>query len=56
MILSAILDNDTVTISEMADIVGATQRTVQRYLQELQSAHILIREGGDKGGKWVINK
>ena len=30
------------------------ERTVQRYLKEFQESGILMRDGSDKSGKWIL--
>lgn len=53
-LLTAISENGQITIPEMADIIGATERTVQRYLKEFQDDNVLKREGSDKTGRWIL--
>lgn len=38
----------------MSQKTGVERRTIQRDIEELQKAGILVREGGRKDGRWVI--
>jgi ATP-dependent DNA helicase RecG len=53
-ILAAIRDKAEITIPELADIVGVTQRSVERNLQKLQREGLLKRVGGRKHGYWEV--
>jgi len=54
LLLEAIASDSNITIAEMAAKAGATTRTIQRYLQEFQNTGILLREGSDAAGKWIL--
>ncbi len=53
-IVELIQNNSSITIPEMASIVGVTERTIRRKLQNLQENNILKRVGGRKEGVWMI--
>ncbi|MCK4607879.1 MAG: putative DNA binding domain-containing protein [Gammaproteobacteria bacterium] len=53
-ILAAIRDKSTITIPELAKLIGITERSVQRNIQKLQSDGLLQRIGGRKEGYWKI--
>ncbi len=55
-ILRAIKQNDTVTIAEMASLIGVTERSIERNIQNLRSAGHLIRAGGRKVGRWEVKE
>jgi ATP-dependent DNA helicase RecG len=55
-ILKLIAQNQNITIPELAAIIGLTQRTVYRYVQELQKENQLIRIGSKKSGYWSVRK
>lgn len=44
-------DND-LTISEISDIVGLSRRQTERYIAELRSEGLIIREGSRRAGRW----
>ena len=53
-IISEILKNTYVTISELADLTGVTTRSVERNLKKLQDSGVLKRIGPAKGGHWEV--
>ncbi len=53
-ILAAIRDKAEITIPELADLVGVTQRSVERHLRKLQREGIVKRVGGRKLGYWEV--
>lgn len=53
-ILHFIHTNPNVSAKEMADALGVTARTIERYLSKLKTAGTLHRIGSDKGGHWKI--
>ncbi len=46
----------TATMSQIAEAMAITYRTVRRDMEYLQKSGIISREGGRKEGKWIINK
>ena len=52
--LAAIRDKVEITIPELADIVGVTQRSVEQHLQKIQREGLLKRVGGRKLGYWEV--
>ncbi len=55
MILEQIRKNRSVTIPELAEIIGVTERSIERNIQKLQQTNIISRKGGRKIGYWHIN-
>jgi predicted HTH transcriptional regulator len=53
-ILEVIDNNKFVTISELAEIIGISDRSIERNLEKLQKEKKLKRVGADKGGYWKI--
>ncbi len=53
-ILRLIDDNFQITINEMVDKIGVSQRSIERNLKKLQGEHKLERIGPDKGGYWKV--
>ncbi len=53
-ILDACRDNPSITIPELADLIGITERSIQRNIQKLQSNNLLHRVGGRKEGSWEV--
>ncbi|MBF0407275.1 MAG: winged helix-turn-helix transcriptional regulator [Candidatus Riflebacteria bacterium] len=54
IILDACRENPSITITEMAEKIGITERSVQRNIQKLQFEGFLRRVGGRKEGYWQI--
>jgi ATP-dependent DNA helicase RecG len=55
-IITLLVQNNKYSASELANYVNLTQRTVQRYLKNLQEKGIIQRIGPAKGGYWKIVK
>ena len=53
-ILTYITDNKHITIPELAQLIGVTERSIERNIQKLQKQSKLKRYGGSKGGYWQI--
>jgi ATP-dependent DNA helicase RecG len=51
-ILEACREKPSVTIPELAELIGITERSVQRNIQNLQRDGLLRRVGGRKEGHW----
>ncbi|MDR0829596.1 MAG: HTH domain-containing protein [Prevotellaceae bacterium] len=54
-ILDLIAMNPEITTSEIAEKLNVVRRTILRKIEILKQNNKLIREGGRKAGKWVIN-
>ena len=54
MILEACREKPSVTIPELAEVIGITERSVQRNIQNLQRDGLLRRIGGRKEGRWEV--
>jgi ATP-dependent DNA helicase RecG len=54
MILEACQEKPSITIYELANLIGITERSVQRNIQKLQQARMLRRVGGRKEGYWEV--
>jgi predicted HTH transcriptional regulator len=56
IVLQIISDNAKVSAAGIAKKMSVTQRTVERYIQELRIEGKLIRHGSARGGHWEIVK
>ena len=56
LILNMIKLDDTIKTHDLTQKTGMSQRTLMRELAALQEKGILTREGGRKGGRWVIKQ
>ena len=54
MVLAACRENSSITIPEMSQKIGITERSVQRNIQKLQKDGLLRRVGGRKEGYWEV--
>lgn len=55
-ILTLIKEDAYITIPELSKKDGVTERSIERNLQKLQKANLVVRVGGAKGGYWKIVK
>ncbi len=51
-----IIENNKYSATEMARKLQLTQRTIQRYLKQLQEKQLTKRIGATRGGYWEITK
>lgn len=54
LILGLIEGDGTITTHDLTQKTGLSQRTLLRELAALQEQGALVREGGRKGGRWVV--
>ena len=53
-LILAIAADKHLTTEKLTKMVGSGERTIQRYLQELQDAGVLKRNGSDTNGEWIL--
>lgn len=53
-IIEYIENNSQVTIPQLAKLIGVTERTIERNIQELKKENRLKRIGSDRGGHWKV--
>jgi len=53
-IIELIMNNEYITIPEMALQIGITERSVERNIRKLQTEGKLKRVGPAKGGYWMV--
>jgi len=53
-ILEYIEKNNSITISELAKMIGLTTRAIEKQIDKLQNENKLERIGSDKSGHWRI--
>jgi ATP-dependent DNA helicase RecG len=54
-ILEVCLERNTITIPELAVLIGKSERSIERNIQKLQQDGLLTRIGGRKGGYWKVD-
>ena len=55
-IIILISENPNITIPELAEQLNMSTRGVEKQIQKLKEAGIIIRVGPAKGGHWVVKK
>jgi predicted HTH transcriptional regulator len=55
-VIALIISNPTITQAKLAEELDVTTRTVKRILSKLQADGIVLREGSNRNGKWIIKK
>jgi ATP-dependent DNA helicase RecG len=53
-IIELIKENEFITLPEIAERIGITERSVERNIQNLQKERIICRVGPAKGGHWEV--
>jgi ATP-dependent DNA helicase RecG len=54
--LLAIHDEEKITKAQLSDILGQGKTSVDNNINKLRNLGLLIREGSDKSGRWLINQ
>ena len=55
-VLAAFAENPEVDIPSVAKRLGFSSISVWRAIRAMKEVGLLVREGGDKGGKWIVKK
>ena len=55
-VLSAFLENPEIDIPSVAKKLGISTISVWRAIRAMKEVGLLVREGADKGGKWIVKK
>ena len=45
-----------ITTLELAEHLGITQSGIEKQISKMKKSAEIIRQGGDKGGKWIVLK
>ncbi|RPH33046.1 MAG: HTH domain-containing protein [Bacteroidales bacterium] len=53
-IIELIRTNKFITIKELAESIGISNRSIERNIKKLQNENKLKRVGADKGGHWEL--
>ncbi|HUT43239.1 MAG TPA: winged helix-turn-helix transcriptional regulator, partial [Desulfobacterales bacterium] len=53
-ILTALKNDGDLTISDLASLIGVTERSIERNIRKLQEQGLLRRIGPAKGGHWEV--
>ena len=55
-ILSAIADDQEIDTTGLTQKLGISEASVWRAIRAMKEVGLPVREGGDKGGKWIVKK
>ena len=55
-VLYAFAENPETDIHSVAKELGFSVKSVWRAIRAMKEVGLLVREGGDKGGKWIVKK
>ncbi len=55
-ILRLLKENPTMTQVELTEVLELTRKQVQKDIKELQEEKLLIREGSNRKGRWIVNE
>ena len=54
IILSTLEGHPNYSARKLAEVIGITQKAVEKHLSKLKAEGLIRRDGPDKGGKWVV--
>ena len=55
-VLSAIADEPEIDTKRLMQLLGISENSVWRAIRAMKAVGLLVREGGDKGGRWIVKK
>ena len=55
-VLSALAENPEMDFVRVAQMLNISENSVWRSVRALREVGLLVREGGDKGGRWIVKK
>ena len=55
-VFSAITDDPGIDTTRLSQTLGISENSVWRAIRAMKAVGLLVREGGDKGGKWIVKK
>ncbi len=55
-VVKAIADNDTITLDQLAVVLGKSRSTVKRIVDTLKDKGVLDRDGARKNGRWILKQ
>ena len=55
-VFSAISDEPEIDTKRLMQLLGISEISVWRAIRAMKAVGLLVREGGDKGGRWVVKK
>lgn len=55
-VFSAITDDPGIDTTRLSQTLGISENSVWRAIRVMKEVGLLVREGGDKGGRWIVRK
>ena len=55
-ILNQLEENSTMTQTGLMEVLGLTRKQIQNAIKELQEEGLLVREGSNRNGRWIVKK
>ena len=55
-VLSAIADNPEIDTMRLTQKLGISEVSIWRAIRAMKGVGLLVREGGDRGGKWILKR
>ena len=55
-ILNQLEENSTMTKTGLMEVLGLTRKQIQKAIKELQEEGLLVREGSNRNGRWIVKK
>jgi len=55
-VLSALAEHPEMDFVRLSQVLNLSQNSVWRAVRALREVGLLVREGADKGGKWIVKK
>ena len=55
-VFTAIADEPEIDTKRLMQLLGISEISVWRAIRAMKAVGLLVREGGDKGGRWIVKK
>ncbi len=55
-IIEILAENPRMTQTTLMDILNLSRKQIQKEIKELQEQGVLVREGSNRSGKWIVKK
>jgi len=55
-VLTAIAEEPEIDTKRLMQLLGISEISVWRAIRAMKAVGLLVREGGDKGGRWIVKK
>lgn len=54
--MDILIENPTITQTQLMEIMNLTRKQVQKDMKELQEEGVLVRDGNNRAGRWVVKE